>query len=53
MLPNDFKNYSKEISYGKKGANYPLLSNVREVMFIRGSSKMYWKSDFQQRDKGG
>ena len=36
MFPTDFKMYTKELSYGKTGVNYPLLATVREVMFKKG-----------------
>ena len=50
MLPTDFKMYTKELSYGKKGVNYPSLATVREVMFKKGSTRMYWKTDLREHE---
>ena len=41
MLPVDYFNYTKELSYGKKGGiKYPLLADIREAMFKKGSYKI-------------
>ena len=49
MLPVDFFNYTKELSYGKKGGiKYPLLADIREAMFKKGSTKLYWKTDMRE-----
>ena len=49
MLQVDFFDYTKELSYGKKdGIKYPLLVNIREAMFKKGSRKLYWKTDLRE-----
>ena len=49
MLPMDFFEYTKELINGKKdGIKYTLLANIREAMFKKGSTKLYWKTDLRE-----
>ena len=50
MTPNDFKYFMKELSFGTRNVNYPLLTNVKEVMFKKDYTKMFWKSDLRAKE---
>ena len=49
MEPNDFIQYENGLSQGKY-TNKPLLANVQEVKFIRGSSEIYWKESLDDEE---
>ena len=49
MKPSDFIDYKKYLS-AAKDTEYPLLSNVVEVQFRKGFTKMFWKTSFDESD---
>ena len=47
MLPDDFIDYSNKKSTAKD-TNYPKLSDLSVAEFRNGSTKMFWKTSFDQ-----
>ena len=50
MSSNDFLSVNKNASEGNFASNKPKVENVQVVCFNRGSTKLYWKESFSEKE---
>lgn len=50
MEGSDFKLFGNELNRTGKDCKFPHISDIVEVCFQKGSTKMYWKEDLADED---